>query len=125
MRKEVASFGIDVICLEPGPYATGFGAGSIRTSAENPDYAKVRAATAIEWDLGDPKAIRRPILELTRRRGSSPASRWSRSRPSTRNSSPPGASGSRSRRPPAPGSRRGRGSTNSQDQTRLADTAAL
>ncbi|MEV6039383.1 SDR family NAD(P)-dependent oxidoreductase [Nonomuraea sp. NPDC052116] len=64
LRQEVAPFGIDVICLEPGPYATDFGAGNIRTSAENPDYAKVRAGTAIEWDLGDPKATRRPILEL-------------------------------------------------------------
>jgi NAD(P)-dependent dehydrogenase (short-subunit alcohol dehydrogenase family) len=64
LRKEVASFGITVICVEPGPYTTDFGGGSIRTSAEHPDYAAVRAATAQEWDFGDPKATRDPILEL-------------------------------------------------------------
>lgn len=64
LRKEVASFGITVICVEPGPYRTDFGGGSVRTSAEHPDYAAVRAATAREWDLGDPAATRDPILEL-------------------------------------------------------------
>ena len=64
LRKEVASFGITVICVEPGPYRTDFGGGSVRTSAEHPDYAAVRAATAREWDLGDPAATRDPILEV-------------------------------------------------------------
>ncbi|SEH03995.1 NADP-dependent 3-hydroxy acid dehydrogenase YdfG [Nonomuraea solani] len=64
LRQEVAPFGIDVICLEPGPYSTDFGGASVRASAEHPDYAGVRAAGAIEWDLGDPKATRGPILEL-------------------------------------------------------------
>ncbi|MFC4589972.1 SDR family NAD(P)-dependent oxidoreductase [Sphaerisporangium corydalis] len=64
LRKEVAHFGIDVICLEPGPYSTGFGGDSVRTSAEHPDYAEVRTATAITWTLGDPKATRAPILQL-------------------------------------------------------------
>jgi NAD(P)-dependent dehydrogenase (short-subunit alcohol dehydrogenase family) len=64
LRKEVAHFGIDVICVEPGPYSTDFGGGSIRTSAQHPDYDEVRAATEISWDLGDPKATRGPILEL-------------------------------------------------------------
>jgi NAD(P)-dependent dehydrogenase (short-subunit alcohol dehydrogenase family) len=64
LRKEVAAFGVDVICLEPGPYSTDFGGASVRTSAEHPDYAEVRAATANVWDLGDPKATRGPILEL-------------------------------------------------------------
>ncbi|MGW4796492.1 SDR family NAD(P)-dependent oxidoreductase [Nonomuraea sp. NPDC004297] len=64
LRKEVAPFGIDVICLEPGAYSTDFGGGSVRASAEHPDYAEVRAATAPVWDLGDPAATRGPILEL-------------------------------------------------------------
>lgn len=64
LRKETATLGIDVICLEPGPYATDFGGGSIRTSAEHPDYAVVRAELSPTWDMGDPKATRAPILEL-------------------------------------------------------------
>jgi NAD(P)-dependent dehydrogenase (short-subunit alcohol dehydrogenase family) len=64
LRKEVMHFGIDVICLEPGPFSTDFGGGSRRVSAAHPDYAKVRAAAEIAWDLGDPKATRGPILEL-------------------------------------------------------------
>jgi NAD(P)-dependent dehydrogenase (short-subunit alcohol dehydrogenase family) len=58
LRQEVASFGIDVICLEPGPYRTDFGGGSVRLSEPNPDYDGVREATMIEWDLGDPHATR-------------------------------------------------------------------
>ncbi|MEO3811518.1 hypothetical protein ABGB17_21200 [Sphaerisporangium sp. B11E5] len=49
---------------EPGPYSTGFGGGGVRTSAGHPDHAEVRAATRIEWDLGDAEATRAPILEL-------------------------------------------------------------
>jgi NAD(P)-dependent dehydrogenase (short-subunit alcohol dehydrogenase family) len=64
LRQEVAGFGVDVICLEPGPYSTDFGGASIRTSAEHPDYAKVRAELSPTWDLGDPKATRAAILEL-------------------------------------------------------------
>jgi NAD(P)-dependent dehydrogenase (short-subunit alcohol dehydrogenase family) len=64
LRKEIKYFGIDVICLEPGPYATDFGGGSLRTSAENPDYVPARAANVVEFELGDPKATRGPILEL-------------------------------------------------------------
>jgi len=64
LRQEVAAFGIDVICLEPGPYKTDFGGGSIRASATHPDYAEVRAATEIAWDLGDPHATRAPMLTL-------------------------------------------------------------
>lgn len=64
LRQEVASFGIDVICLEPGPYRTDFGGGSIRNSEPNPDYAEVREANRIEWDFGDPRATRAPLLEL-------------------------------------------------------------
>ncbi|WP_433517063.1 SDR family NAD(P)-dependent oxidoreductase [Nonomuraea sp. CA-143628] len=64
LRQEVEHFGIDVICLEPGPYSTDFGGGSVRTSGEHPDYAEVRAGAEIEWDLGDPRATRGPILEL-------------------------------------------------------------
>jgi len=64
LRQEVAGFGIDVVCLEPGPYSTDFGGGSIRTSAEHPDYAGVRAELSPTWDLGDPKATRAAILTL-------------------------------------------------------------
>jgi NAD(P)-dependent dehydrogenase (short-subunit alcohol dehydrogenase family) len=64
LRQEVASFGIDVICLEPGPYRTDFAGGSVRQSEPNPDYHGVREATRIEWDLGDPRATREPLLEL-------------------------------------------------------------
>ncbi len=64
LRQEVAAFGIDVICLEPGPYRTDFGGTSVRTSAPNPDYDAVREAGRIEWDLGDPRATRGPLLQL-------------------------------------------------------------
>jgi len=64
LRKEVAGFGIDVICLEPGPYSTDFGGDSIRTSTEHPAYAEIRATSSPTWDLGDPKATRAAILEL-------------------------------------------------------------
>ncbi|MET8998716.1 SDR family NAD(P)-dependent oxidoreductase [Amycolatopsis sp. NPDC004169] len=64
LRQEVAAFGIDVVCLEPGPYRTDFGGGSVRTSTPNPDYDPVREATRIEWDLGDPRATRAAVLEL-------------------------------------------------------------
>jgi NAD(P)-dependent dehydrogenase (short-subunit alcohol dehydrogenase family) len=64
LRKEVEHFGIQVICLEPGPYETDFGGGSIRHSERHPDYAQVHAATEREWHFGDPKATRGPILEL-------------------------------------------------------------
>jgi NAD(P)-dependent dehydrogenase (short-subunit alcohol dehydrogenase family) len=64
LRQEVASFGIDVICLEPGPYRTDFGGSSVRQSEPNADYDDVREALRIEWDLGDPQATRGPLLEL-------------------------------------------------------------
>ncbi|MGW5747944.1 SDR family NAD(P)-dependent oxidoreductase [Amycolatopsis sp. NPDC003861] len=64
LRQEVAAFGIDVICLEPGPYRTDFGGGSVRQSEPDPAYDAVREATRIEWDLGDPRATREPMLEL-------------------------------------------------------------
>jgi NAD(P)-dependent dehydrogenase (short-subunit alcohol dehydrogenase family) len=64
LRQEVAAFGIDVVCLEPGPYRTDFGGGSVRTSEPNPDYDDVREAGRIEWDLGDPRATRGPLLKL-------------------------------------------------------------
>ncbi|MEV6828445.1 SDR family NAD(P)-dependent oxidoreductase [Amycolatopsis sp. NPDC051102] len=64
LRQEVAAFGIDVICLEPGPYRTDFGGASVRQSEPDPAYDAVREATRIEWDLGDPRATRAPMLEL-------------------------------------------------------------
>ncbi|MFC7649273.1 SDR family NAD(P)-dependent oxidoreductase [Streptosporangium lutulentum] len=103
LRKEVTHFGIDVVCLEPGPYATDFGGNSGRTSAEHPDYAEVRAVTEIVGTSATPR--RRAgrswswPTPTTRRPGSSSARRSSRSRPSTRNGLPRGGSGSRSRWP--------------------------
>jgi NAD(P)-dependent dehydrogenase (short-subunit alcohol dehydrogenase family) len=64
LLQEVGSFGIDVICLEPGPYATDFGGGSVRHSEPHPDYDAVREAGRIDWDLGDPRATREPLLRL-------------------------------------------------------------
>ncbi|KDN16917.1 SDR family NAD(P)-dependent oxidoreductase [Amycolatopsis rifamycinica] len=64
LRQEVAALGIDVICLEPGPYRTDFGGGSVRRSEPHPAYDAVREATRIEWDLGDPRATREPLLRL-------------------------------------------------------------
>ncbi|OXM63205.1 SDR family NAD(P)-dependent oxidoreductase [Amycolatopsis vastitatis] len=64
LRQEVAAFGIDVVCLEPGPYRTDFGGGSVRQSEPDPAYDAVREASRIEWDFGDPRATRAPMLEL-------------------------------------------------------------
>lgn len=63
LAQEVAAFGIHVTNVEPGPYATGFGAG-LRGSEPNPDYDEVRVATAPEFDLGDPRATRDALLRI-------------------------------------------------------------
>ena len=63
LAQEVAPFGIHVTNVEPGPYATGFGAG-LRASAEHPDYAEARVATAPEFELGDPRATRDALLRI-------------------------------------------------------------
>jgi len=64
LAQEVGHFGVHVICLEPGPYATDFGGGSVRHSQADPGYDGIRETTRIEWELGDPRATRAPLLEL-------------------------------------------------------------
>lgn len=65
LAQEVASFGIHVTAVEPGPYATEFaGSTSLRTTDPHPDYAGVREATAKEWVLGDPEATAEAIFTI-------------------------------------------------------------
>lgn len=64
LRQEVAGFGIDVVCVEPGPYATDWLPRGSRQSAESPDYAAARAADPVEFDIGDPAATQPAILEI-------------------------------------------------------------
>jgi len=64
LRQELAGFGVDVICVEPGPYATNWLARGSRHSAELPEYAAARAANRVEFEIGDPAATAPAILEL-------------------------------------------------------------
>jgi NAD(P)-dependent dehydrogenase (short-subunit alcohol dehydrogenase family) len=65
LSQEVRSFGIHVTCVEPGPYATGFGTGGLRRSKEHPDYDGVRDdIDRSGWELGDPSATRAAILAV-------------------------------------------------------------
>ncbi|MUL43053.1 SDR family NAD(P)-dependent oxidoreductase [Streptomonospora sp. PA3] len=65
LAQEVASFGLHVTAVEPGPYATEFAGGrSLRTTEPHPDYAGVREATGKEWVLGDPQATAEAILAI-------------------------------------------------------------
>jgi NAD(P)-dependent dehydrogenase (short-subunit alcohol dehydrogenase family) len=64
LAEEVAAFGIKVTLVEPGPYRTDFGGGSLRQSAPDLAYDEVRAATAPEFELGDPRATRAAILQV-------------------------------------------------------------
>jgi NAD(P)-dependent dehydrogenase (short-subunit alcohol dehydrogenase family) len=64
LRQEVAAFGVHVVCVEPGPYATDWLARGSRHSAELADYAGVRAATAAEFEVGDPEATAAALLEV-------------------------------------------------------------
>lgn len=64
LAAEVAAFGIHVTLVEPGPYRTDFGGGSLRQSRPDPDYDDVRKATASEFHLGDPRATREAILRV-------------------------------------------------------------
>jgi hypothetical protein len=50
--------------VEPGPYRTDFGGGSLRQSEPNPDYDRVREDTAPDFRLGDPTATRTAILKV-------------------------------------------------------------
>lgn len=63
LAQEVAPFGIFVTCVEPGPYRTDF-LGGLRRSTPDPDYDGVRAATAPDFDPGDPRATRAAILQV-------------------------------------------------------------
>ena len=64
LRQEVADLGVDVICVEPGPYATDWLARGSRRSTELEDYAAVRGANAGEFEVGDPTATKAAILEI-------------------------------------------------------------
>ena len=50
--------------VEPGPYGTDFGGGSLRRSRNDPAYDGVREATAPDFVLGDPGATRAAILQV-------------------------------------------------------------
>lgn len=64
LAAEVATFGIHITLVEPGPYRTDFIGGSLRRSQQNPVYDSVREATAPQFDPGDPRATRSAILEV-------------------------------------------------------------
>jgi NAD(P)-dependent dehydrogenase (short-subunit alcohol dehydrogenase family) len=65
LRQEVAGFGIHVTCVEPGPYATGFGTTGLRRSDPLPAYDPVRdAIDRSSWLVGDPAATRSAILAV-------------------------------------------------------------
>ncbi|HEY4462437.1 MAG TPA: SDR family NAD(P)-dependent oxidoreductase [Streptosporangiaceae bacterium] len=64
LAQEAEPFGIHVTNVEPGPYATGWLSRGARRSAENPDYAAVRARTAPQFETGDPHATRAAILAI-------------------------------------------------------------
>ena len=65
LRAEVAAFGIHVTCVEPGPYATGFGGTGLRSSAPLADYDGLRdSIDRSGWLLGDPAATRPAILSV-------------------------------------------------------------
>jgi NAD(P)-dependent dehydrogenase (short-subunit alcohol dehydrogenase family) len=64
LAQEVASFGIHITCVEPGPYATDFGAGGLQRSSENPAYDQVRDSIRVSWQPGDPTATRAAILQV-------------------------------------------------------------
>ncbi|MFD4874507.1 SDR family NAD(P)-dependent oxidoreductase [Streptomyces sp. NPDC058420] len=64
LAQEVAAFGIHITNVEPGPYATDWLARGARHSEQHPDYAEVRAATAPDFEVGDPRATRDAILRI-------------------------------------------------------------
>jgi NAD(P)-dependent dehydrogenase (short-subunit alcohol dehydrogenase family) len=64
LAQEVEAFGIHVSCVEPGPYATEWLSRGARQCEELPDYAPARAATAPEFEVGDPAATAPAILRL-------------------------------------------------------------
>jgi NAD(P)-dependent dehydrogenase (short-subunit alcohol dehydrogenase family) len=64
LAQEVATFGIHVTNIEPGPYATDWLTGGSRASAPNPAYQGVRDAHSSGWDTGDPAATRAAVLAV-------------------------------------------------------------
>jgi NAD(P)-dependent dehydrogenase (short-subunit alcohol dehydrogenase family) len=64
LAQEVAAFGIHITNVEPGPYATDWLARGAHHSEQHPEYAEVRAATAQEFEVGDPRATRDAILRI-------------------------------------------------------------
>ena len=64
LAQEVEGFGVRVTLVEPGAYATDWLDRGSRRSAELPDYAETRAATAAEFDIGDPVATKPAVLAL-------------------------------------------------------------
>ncbi len=65
LAHEIDAFGINVTCVEPGPYNTSFGATGLRRSTENPAYDGVRAGIdRTGWALGEPAATRPAILAV-------------------------------------------------------------
>ena len=63
LAQEVAAFGVHVVNVEPGPYATGF-ATAAHVSAPHPEYDDVRVATAPDFQIGDPHATRAALLRI-------------------------------------------------------------
>lgn len=65
LSQEVKQFGIHITCVEPGPYATGWGSVGLRRTEENPDYKVVRDGFPRGgWERGDPTATRAAILKV-------------------------------------------------------------
>ncbi|MEW2117357.1 SDR family NAD(P)-dependent oxidoreductase [Streptomyces sp. NPDC005474] len=64
LAQEVAAFGIHITNVEPGPYATDWLARGARHSERHPDYTEVHAATAPDFEVGDPRATRDAILRI-------------------------------------------------------------
>ena len=67
LSQEVADFGIRITMIEPGPYATNFGGGSLKTSEHNPAYDTVRAGYQPAFaalERGTPSATRGLILQV-------------------------------------------------------------
>ncbi|MGW3423046.1 SDR family NAD(P)-dependent oxidoreductase [Streptomyces phaeochromogenes] len=64
LAQEVAAFGIHITNVEPGPYATDWLARGARHSERHPDYTEIHAATAPDFEVGDPRATRDAILRI-------------------------------------------------------------
>ncbi|MEV8378841.1 SDR family NAD(P)-dependent oxidoreductase [Kribbella sp. NPDC056861] len=62
--QEVAGFGIQVTCVEPGPYKTDWLDRGSRHSDELPQYAQSRLDNAVDFDIGLAAATKPAILAL-------------------------------------------------------------